>query len=105
MDALASGRPPQRDRLSLGPGRQYGDQCPMGMREGLFAGLISIGRESHACHFNLTTSPSLSGVDRQEATDHKTITFFTLSIFKAHPAFYGSTLETAFGNIEAPTAD
>ena len=46
MDALASGRPPQRDRLSLGPGRQYGDQCPMGMREGLFAGLIS--RESHA---------------------------------------------------------
>ena len=43
MDALASerGRPPQRDRLSLGRGRQYGDQCPMGMREGLFAGLIS----------------------------------------------------------------
>ena len=38
-------RPPLRDRLSLGPGRQYGDQYPMGMREGLFAGLISRGRE------------------------------------------------------------
>ena len=72
-------RPPLRDSLSLGPGRQYGDQYPMGMREGQFAGLISRGRESHACHFSLKamTSPSLKR--DWQATELKTNTFFTPS--------------------------